>query len=219
MSEPIPPVPSEPGTEETAALPPVAAKSSFRQRYVHLPRRRRTRWLVAGAGVVAAGVVVAGAAAAVVHHHDERVQGVARAEGPFGKPMGGKFGHGGAPGDDGGAVRVKRGPGGRVTAEGAPVPPGAPGAPGTLSRPGGQFRTGPGALAPAALPAVPADQAAVKAAAAVPGGRVAGVTVVGREGGGSSWAVVVLGTDGVRHLVTVDGTDGSITGNTVEDGR
>ncbi|KDN84017.1 PepSY domain-containing protein [Kitasatospora cheerisanensis] len=64
------------------------------------------------------------------------------------------------------------------------------------------------------MPSVPADQALAKAVGAVPGGKVDALSVVGRQGGGSSWAVEVLGADGVRHLVTVDGTDGSITGNT-----
>ncbi len=72
-----------------------------------------------------------------------------------------------------------------------------------------------GLLAPAALPGLPAVQAAQKAEAAVPGGRVESLRPVARQGGGRSWQAVVLGPDGVRHAVTVDGTDGTVTGNTI----
>ncbi|WP_405015119.1 hypothetical protein [Kitasatospora sp. NBC_01539] len=57
--------------------------------------------------------------------------------------------------------------------------------------------------------------AVVKAAAAVPGGRVESLTAVAQQGGGRAWQAVVVGTDGVRHVVTVDGTGGALTGNTV----
>lgn len=70
-------------------------------------------------------------------------------------------------------------------------------------------------LAPAPLPALPAGQAADKALSAVPGGRVASVDPVAEQGGGTAWRVVVLGTDGVRHAVTIDGAGGTVTGNTV----
>ncbi|MFE2608617.1 hypothetical protein ACFXDI_36050 [Streptomyces mirabilis] len=39
--------------------------------------------------------------------------------------------------------------------------------------------------------------------------------MVAEQGGGSAWEVEVLGTDGVRHLVTIDGAGGTVTGNTV----
>ncbi|MFF5701486.1 hypothetical protein ACFY7H_03080 [Streptomyces sp. NPDC012794] len=67
--------------------------------------------------------------------------------------------------------------------------------------------------APVPLPALPIGQAAEKAAAAVEGGKVAGLRAVAQEGGGSAWLAVVLGPDGVRHAVTVSGSDGSITSN------
>jgi hypothetical protein len=69
-------------------------------------------------------------------------------------------------------------------------------------------------LAPEPLPSLPADQAALKAAAAVAGGKVESLEVVPEQGGGSAWQTTVIGTDGVRHLVTVDGTSGTVTGNT-----
>jgi hypothetical protein len=44
---------------------------------------------------------------------------------------------------------------------------------------------------------------------------VESLAVVAEQGGGSAWQAVVVGTDGVRHRVTIDGAGGSITGNTV----
>jgi hypothetical protein len=58
----------------------------------------------------------------------------------------------------------------------------------------------------------------VKAAAAVAGGRVESLRVVGQQGGGSAWLAVVIGPDGVRHDVTLSGADGAVTGNTVAAG-
>ncbi|WP_326586154.1 hypothetical protein [Streptomyces sp. NBC_01294] len=49
------------------------------------------------------------------------------------------------------------------------------------------------------------------------GGKVESLRVVGQEGGGSAWLAVVLGPDGVRHAVTVSGTDGTVTSNTTVD--
>ncbi|MER7845970.1 hypothetical protein ABTZ03_18690 [Kitasatospora sp. NPDC096077] len=72
--------------------------------------------------------------------------------------------------------------------------------------------------APAALPAVAASAALEKAQAAVPGGRVDSLRRVGEQGGGTAWAVTVVGPDGVRHLVTVDGSGGQLTSNTVVSG-
>ncbi|MFD9130481.1 PepSY domain-containing protein, partial [Kitasatospora sp. NPDC059571] len=69
--------------------------------------------------------------------------------------------------------------------------------------------------APAPLPAVAAQQAVEKAVAAVPGGRVESLAVVPEQGGGTAWEAVVVGQDGVRHRVTVDGAGGAVTGNTV----
>ncbi|MFF7994470.1 hypothetical protein ACFZDG_32405 [Kitasatospora xanthocidica] len=69
--------------------------------------------------------------------------------------------------------------------------------------------------APAPLPATGAGDAVVKASSVVPGGKVESLSPVTEQGGGRAWQAVVVGSDGVRHLVTVDGADGTVTGNTV----
>ncbi|GAB7183941.1 hypothetical protein ATKI12_3772 [Kitasatospora sp. Ki12] len=69
--------------------------------------------------------------------------------------------------------------------------------------------------APAPLPATGAGDAVAKASSAVPGGKVESLSPATEQGGGRAWQAVVVGPDGVRHLVTVDGTDGTVTGNTV----
>ncbi|MEV4560003.1 PepSY domain-containing protein [Kitasatospora sp. NPDC049285] len=218
MSQPIPPESSESGFEEEAAVP--VAKRSLRKRVVRLPERPRNRWLLGAAVVVVLGVVAVGGVA-VAEHHD-RGRTVFAWDGdvpgaPFPvKPGMGKGERGVVAGPDGKLVEGKVLPDGTVLG-GAVVKPGMPGMPGLSV--GGKQAGPAGKLAPAALPGIPADQAVAKAAGAVPGGKVDALSVVGREGGGSSWAVDVLGPDGVRHLVTVDGTDGSITGNTVNDVR
>ncbi|MGW6984587.1 hypothetical protein ACWGE1_34915, partial [Streptomyces sp. NPDC054932] len=76
---------------------------------------------------------------------------------------------------------------------------------------------GGGAPAPVPVPSLAIGDAAEKAAAAVPGGKVTALRAVAQEGGGSAWLAVVIGTDGVRHAVTVSGTDGTITSNTTRD--
>ncbi|MFB7946332.1 PepSY domain-containing protein [Kitasatospora phosalacinea] len=179
-----------------------------RRRSLRSPQLRGARWVAGAAVVVVLGVVAVGAGAAWERHRGDGVPVFDRAR----------------------AVKAL---------PGLPGVPDLPGVPGTLvvrgedgsvravvggELPEGPFRHGAdgdagGRLAPAALPAVPADQALAKAVAAVPDGKAAALAVVGREGGGSSWSVEVLGADGVRHLVTVDGTDGSVTGNTVAGGR
>ncbi|MFD9691514.1 PepSY domain-containing protein [Kitasatospora sp. NPDC059088] len=68
--------------------------------------------------------------------------------------------------------------------------------------------------APAPLPSVGASTALDKAQAAVPGGRAESLRRITEQGGGAAWAVSVVGQDGVRHLVTVDGTNGELTSNT-----
>ncbi|MFD8787597.1 hypothetical protein, partial [Kitasatospora sp. NPDC059599] len=65
------------------------------------------------------------------------------------------------------------------------------------------------------LPSTEAADAVAKASAAVAGGRVESLTTVTEQGGGRAWRAVVVGPDGVRHAVTVDGSAGTITGNTV----
>ncbi|MFJ2579620.1 hypothetical protein [Kitasatospora aureofaciens] len=79
---------------------------------------------------------------------------------------------------------------------------------------GGQSENGDG-TAPAPLPSLAASTALEKAQAAVPGGRAESLKRVTAQGGTAAWAVVVVGPDGVRHLVTVDGASGELTGNTV----
>ncbi|WP_033258826.1 PepSY domain-containing protein [Kitasatospora setae] len=183
---------------------------------LRLPGRRGVRWVIGIAAVVVLGAVAVGAGAALERHHEREVVAFDRG---YAEKRGAVFAPGvpdapkvpGAPGqlvirDGDGSVRSLP-LGGRVGGIG----------PDSVNGRGG---VAPGwSLAPAALPAVPADQALAKAVAAVPNGKAAALTVVNREGGGSSWSVEVLGADGVRHLVTVDGTDGSVTGNTTTDGR
>ncbi|GAA3013022.1 hypothetical protein GCM10020229_25440 [Kitasatospora albolonga] len=74
------------------------------------------------------------------------------------------------------------------------------------------------ARAPAPLPSLDAADAVVKASSAVPGGKVESLHPVSVSGGGRAWQAVVLGPDGVRHAVTVDGTTFAITSNTVVGG-
>ncbi|MEV7026560.1 hypothetical protein, partial [Kitasatospora sp. NPDC093558] len=69
--------------------------------------------------------------------------------------------------------------------------------------------------APAPLPSVAASAALEKAQGAVPGGRAESLRRVTAQGGTAAWAIVVVGPDGVRHRVTVDGASGELTGNTV----
>ncbi|WP_033214363.1 hypothetical protein [Kitasatospora phosalacinea] len=210
--------PSLPEAEAAPAAPTVPATP---RRSLRLPRRRGARWALGAAVAVVLGAVAVGAGVALERHHERSAPGFDRAyavKGPIRAPgLPDLPGLPGLPGSNGrlvvtgkdGAVKVLPGDG--------TLPPGVT----VLEGPDGSVGTGGagGKLAPAALPAVPADQALAKAAAAVPNGKVAALAVVGREGGGSSWSVEVLGADGVRHLVTVDGTDGSVTGNTVAAGR
>ncbi|MDH6125376.1 hypothetical protein [Kitasatospora sp. GP82] len=207
MSQPVSPEPfeaAEPhpfeGAEpaaDAASSPAVEAKASLRNRYLRLPKRRRPRLVALGAAVVVLGVGAVGAAA-VVHH------GMEHEGGRHGHFAAGE-GHDGEYGRDGqGKAGLGEG-GGRSHGHGR------------TSEGDGENGTGSGeaALAPAPVPAFPADQALAKAVAAVPGGKADAVRVVGQQGGGSAWAVEVIGADGVRHLVTVDGTAGSVTGNSV----
>lgn len=71
--------------------------------------------------------------------------------------------------------------------------------------------------APAPLPSTNAADAMNKASSAVSGGKVESLSPVTQQGGGRAWRVVVLGPDGVRHAVTIDGAGDTITGNTVLD--
>ncbi|WP_031073968.1 hypothetical protein [Streptomyces sp. NRRL WC-3742] len=84
---------------------------------------------------------------------------------------------------------------------------------GRQGRHGTQEKDTPGAPAP--LPSTDAADAVAKASSGVPGGKVESLSPVAEQGGGRAWRAVVLGPDGVRHVVTVDGASNTITGNTV----
>ncbi|MFB8397938.1 hypothetical protein [Streptomyces yangpuensis] len=210
MSESVPP-PSE-QLPETA--PQAAARKRDRVVLSRLvPRSRRARWVAAGAAVVVVGAGVT--AVAVAEHHDHHVRADRGAHmfrfGPGHEGWAERGPHG-APGGE----RARKGPGGEDGPAGRerlvhPDAPGLPGLPGRSER-----RDGPGkrAQAPAPLPSLSIGDAADKAAAAVQGGKVESLRAVAQDGGGGAWLAVVLGPDGVRHAVTVSGTDGTITGNT-----
>ncbi|MFJ3980180.1 hypothetical protein [Streptomyces sp. NPDC090021] len=204
MSESVPPPPEQ--LSENA--PEAGARKRERVVLSRLvPRSRRARWGVAGAAVVVVGAGVT--AVAVAEHHDHHVRADRGAHtfrweggperGPHGGAPGGERARKGHGGEDGPAVRERFGR------------PEAPGLPGRAERRDGP---GKGAQAPAPLPSLSIGDAADKAAAAVQGGKVESLRAVAQEGGGGAWRAVVLGPDGVRHAVTVSGTDGTITGNT-----
>ncbi|MFE5626205.1 hypothetical protein ACFQ8S_29610 [Streptomyces virginiae] len=204
----VPPPPEQP--------PGNAPEAGARKRVVLsrlVPRGRRARWVAAGAVVVVVGGGVAAVAVAEHHHHEraDRAPHMLRFDSGHGGGL--KRGpQGGAPDDE----RARKAPGGEdgpKTRErfGHPDAPGLPGAPGRFE---GRAGSGRGAQAPAPLPSLSIGDAAAKAAAAVSGGKVESLRAVAQDGGGSAWLAVVLGPDGVRHAVTVSGTDGTITGNT-----
>ncbi|WP_190210296.1 hypothetical protein [Kitasatospora indigofera] len=154
-------------------------------------RGRSARWVVAGAAVV---VIGGGAAAVAVHHEEEGRHGGDRvsAAGEHERFDGRAAHKGGDGGRDGGRDGQR------------------------AAGPGGRRADGPDAkAAPAPLPSLAAADAVAKAAAAVPDGRVESLAAVAEQGGGRAWRAVVVGPDGVRHLVTVDGVGGTVTGNTV----
>ncbi|MFD7084184.1 hypothetical protein [Streptomyces sp. NPDC059918] len=196
---------ADPGEAKTAAEAG-AAGADGRGRLARLAREGRTRWVALGAVVVIGGGL---AAVAVAEHGHDHVRGgfaaKVRAHGPGEGPMGGRPGpmthKGGEPEvvdgdrafpDENGAAG--RGPAGR--------------------EPGGGRAGGFAKGAPAPLPALSAAQAVEKATAAVEGGKLESLRPVTQQGGGSAWLAVVLGTDGVRHAVTLAGADGAVTGNT-----
>ncbi|MFD9724570.1 hypothetical protein [Streptomyces sp. NPDC059072] len=204
MSESFPPPPEQqphPEPEQTAQFEQPAAepaKSAGAARLV--PRGKGARWAAIGAAVVlvSGGTAALTALAVSGHHRDGHpVRFEVREGGPQGPHKAGPegMGKGGRP-EGMGKHR-----------EGLPGGPGEHGA-GGLKK-----------AAPAPLPSPPIGEAVEKAAAAVTGGKVEGIRVVGQEGGGSAWRAVVVGPDGVRHAVTVSGTDGAITGNVVLSGR
>ncbi|MEV6955562.1 hypothetical protein [Streptomyces sp. NPDC051183] len=215
MSDTFPPL-EQPGQPERPPQPPQpedAPKAGGRGRAALdrlVPRSRGARWAVLGAAVV----IVGGGAAAVAvseHHHGRMDRGPRLAWFEDGHEGGGKWGpvgegerRGGPPG------------GGQGRHDGPKVRDGLDGLKGLD---GGDARPGSPKNAPAPLPSLSIGAAADKAAAAVPGGKVESLRVVAQEGGGSAWRAVVLGPDGVRHAVTVSGTDGTVTDNTTPAGR
>jgi hypothetical protein len=157
-------------------------------------RGRSKRWVVVGA----AAVVLGGAAAAVAVHHEHEGHGDGRrwaagdqeqSEGQGRQENQGRHGQHGHQGHQGNQGRE--------------------------ARSGDAADSRAGAVAPAPLPATDAADAVAKASAAVSGGKVESLAPVGEQGGGRAWQAVVLGPDGVRHAVTVDGSNGTVTGNTV----
>ncbi|MEK2492742.1 hypothetical protein WN990_24635 [Kitasatospora purpeofusca] len=163
---------------------------------------RRARW----GGAVAATVLVAGGAAAVAAHHgfeerDDRASAHADGRGHGHTRADRADGHDRADGNDGGTHDDRR----------------ADGHDGERNDDRPADGTGPH-RAPAPLPSLDAADAAVKASSAVPGGKVESLHPVSVTGGGRAWQAVVLGPDGVRHAVTVDGATPAITSNTVTGG-
>lgn len=218
MSESIPPY-EQPERPERTEQPENAPESGARRTRVDLgrlvPRRKGARWAALGAAVVIAGGAAVAVAVAVDGRHDARVVGgprlawhEGRAEGPRGPK--------GAPMDPK-ELKALREEMREEMAESGPMPhDGARRGHGGFGGPAGPG--GAAKAAPAPLPSLPVGQAADKAAGAVEGGKVESIRVVAQEGGGSAWLAVVLGPDGVRHAVTVSGTDGTITGNTTVNG-
>ncbi|WP_339132332.1 hypothetical protein WJM95_26640 [Streptomyces sp. f51] len=158
-------------------------------------RGRRGRWAVAGAAAVV--VIGGGAAAAAFHHHEEEGRGERRmvsAEGPAWFD-GGRADSEGRDGRDGlKRELIRDGKGGSRGVDGREPSAGE---------------------APAPLPSLSAADAVGKATSAVKDGKVESLAPVTEQGGGRAWRIVVVGPDGVRHVVTVDGTGGTVTGNTV----
>ncbi|MET8137073.1 MULTISPECIES: PepSY domain-containing protein [unclassified Streptomyces] len=168
-------------------------KSSGR-RLPRLPQLGRSRWLALGVGGVLLGGAVVGAAAVADHDRGERgdrkhIEAVRDWKG-----------------GDRGELRTRgedRGESGYRNDESR------------TRQNTGSDQDGQSGLAPAPVPAVSAATAIEAAGKAVPGGKPDALRVVAQQGGGSAWEVEVLGADGVRHLVTLDGATGKVTGNTV----
>ncbi|MFE2063420.1 hypothetical protein ACFXDH_13585 [Streptomyces sp. NPDC059467] len=202
MSHPEPPQQPEP-TPDSPVEPPKPAESAktFRAR---LPRVSRRRGTVLGIAVLLAAAAATGALAVAHHDHGEkgdhgrfaaegsRADGRGDRQGAHGQARGGHGGRNGESGLDGNSQGTQSGQG---------------------SSQSGQSTSG--TLAPAPLPAVSAAAAIEAAGKAVPDSKTEALRVVTEQGGGSAWEVEVLGADGVRHLVTIDGAGGTVTGNTV----
>ncbi|WP_033259960.1 MULTISPECIES: hypothetical protein [Kitasatospora] len=158
-------------------------------------RGRAARW---GGGVVVAALLVGGGAAALAEHDGHGGHGghAGRADARDEEHGGRTHGRGGRDGRSEEHDRHTRQNGGNAK----------------QGKSGGRTRT-----APAPLPALDAAEALAKAAATVPNGRVESLETATATDGGRAWRAVVIGPDGVRHLVTLDGTTGTPTGNTVLD--
>lgn len=195
MSQPEPPQQPESTPDSPVALPkPAKSAKTFRAR---LPRVSRRRGTVLGVAVLLAAAAAAGAVAVVHHDHGEkgdhgrfaaehrRADGRDDRQGAYGQARGGRGGQDDESRLDGNSRSSQSG------------------------------QSAAGTLAPAPLPAVSAAAAIEAAGKAVSDGKTEALRVVAEQGGGSAWEVEVLGTDGVRHLVTIDGAGGTVTGNTV----
>ncbi|WP_412075018.1 hypothetical protein ACLF6K_02690 [Streptomyces xanthophaeus] len=206
MSESNPPsAQPEPSEHQQSASGAPAAGARGRAALGRLvPRSKGARWAALGTAVVVVGGGVTAVAVAGHHHeHGDRGPRIAVA----------------VPGHEGLLKRRLEGMGpGQDREEGAPGR--KKGSPeehkvfGDREAPGGWGGLSKAAPAPAPLPSLAIGEAAEKAAGAVTGGKVESLRVVAQEGGGSAWLAVVLGPDGVRHAVTVSGTDGTVSSNT-----
>ncbi|MGW7539793.1 PepSY domain-containing protein [Streptomyces sp. NPDC054770] len=202
MSQPEPPQQQPESTPDSPVELPKSTESArtFRAR---LPRVSRRRGTVLGVAVLLVAAAAAGTVAVAHHDHGEkadhgrfaaehsRAGGGDDRQGAYGQARGGRGGRNGESGLDGNSQGTQSG----------------------QSSQSGQSTSG--TLAPAPLPAVSAAAAIEAAGKAVPDSKTEALRVVAEQGGGSAWEVEVLGTDGVRHLVTVDGATGTVTGNTV----
>ncbi|WP_089100166.1 hypothetical protein [Streptomyces hyaluromycini] len=203
MSHPEPPQQQPESAPDSPVEPPKPAESpkTFRAR---LPRVSRRRGTVLGVAVLLAAAAATGTVAVVHHDHGEKgehgrfaaagsqADGRGDRQGGHGQARGGRGGRNGASGLDGNSQGTQSGQGSSQSGQSAS-----------------------GTLAPAPLPAVSAAAAIEAAGKAVPDSKTEALRVVTEQGGGSAWEVEVLGADGVRHLVTIDGAGGTVTGNTV----
>ncbi|WP_406475522.1 PepSY domain-containing protein [Streptomyces sp. NBC_01615] len=188
---------------------------SFRGRLPRLPQLRRSRKVALGVAVVLLGGAAVGAVAIADHDHgDKNDRGhIAANRDQKGGGNGEYRGRGEGRGEDAGRNdgskanrNNKNNDNGQSSDDGQSS---------DNSNNSDNSQSGQGSVAPAPLPAVSAAKAIEAAGKAVPGGKPDALRVVVQQGGGSAWEVEVLGTDGVRHLVTLDGATGAVTGNTV----
>ncbi|MFD0402660.1 hypothetical protein ACFVHI_31805 [Kitasatospora sp. NPDC127121] len=196
--------PADPAGPEQASQPQSKRPRAARLRGWAGGRERRIAAGVAAVALIGAGGLVALAVAHEEHGRGDH-RGLSRAEGGSSDEHGGRNGgrnaHDGTAGSDGtdGTAR-------------------SAGSAGSAGSDRGEGHAKRGRTAPAPLPSLAASTALEKAQGAVPGGRAESLRRVAQQGGSAAWAVVVVGPDGVRHLVTVDGASGELTGNTVVDG-